>query len=115
MPRAPKALVWLSDGIAVPPLSREAGAGAGARPTRLTMGERLVMPVSRPMPAIGIACHELRIRDERTSWRIVYHLTDREVVILDLFAKKTRATPGPVMRRCRSRLARFLAAARGRA
>jgi phage-related protein len=26
------------------------------------------------MPIIGKACHELRIRDENTTWRIVHHV-----------------------------------------
>ena len=31
------------------------------------MGERLSMPQSRPMPNIGQACHELRIRDKEKN------------------------------------------------
>lgn len=65
------------------------------------------MPHSRPMPAIGPGCHELRVRDESVLWRIVYCLAPHAVVILDVFAKKTRTTPFHVIHTCRLRLKRY--------
>lgn len=65
------------------------------------------MPDSRPMPSIGDRCHELRIRDRDHDWRIVYHLADDAIVILDVFAKKSRKTPKRIIDACRRRLARY--------
>ena len=65
------------------------------------------MPHSRPMPVIGPRCHELRISDERTSWRIVYGLDEDAVVILDVFEKKTAKTPFHAIHVCKLRLKRY--------
>ena len=65
------------------------------------------MPHSRSMPAIGSRCHELRIADERASWRIVYRLDPDAVVILEVFDKRTRKTPFHVIHVCRQRLKRY--------
>ncbi|MBI4904100.1 MAG: type II toxin-antitoxin system RelE/ParE family toxin [Acidobacteria bacterium] len=56
---------------------------------RLQQGESLSLPHSRPMPVIGVQCHELRINDENQTWRIVYYLAADAVVILNVFSKKT--------------------------
>ena len=83
---------------------------------RLQRGERLEMPHSRPMPVIGVRCHELRIMDGDLTWRIVYRLDLDAVVICGVFSKKTQATPKNVIASCRRRLAAYDAAvARGRA
>ena len=60
---------------------------------RLQAGETLRLPHSRPMPSIGLRCHELRIVDRDTTWRIIYRTDDDAVVIAEVFAKKTRKTP----------------------
>lgn len=62
------------------------------------------MPHSRPMPAIGKRCHELRIPDRQANWRIVYRVDADAVVILEVFAKKTAATPKAVVDTCQRRL-----------
>lgn len=77
---------------------------------RLQRGEVLGLPHSRPMPSIGDQCHELRIPDREQSWRIVYHVADDAIAILEVFSKKTRATPLRVVNVCRKRLASFLKA-----
>jgi phage-related protein len=56
------------------------------------------------MPAIGPRCHELRIVDEKVSWRIVYRIDADAVVILEVFEKKTSKTPRHVIEVCRQRL-----------
>lgn len=56
------------------------------------------------MPVLGTRCGELRIQDATVTWRILYRLDPDAVVILDVFAKKTRATPGAVLRTCAERL-----------
>jgi phage-related protein len=59
------------------------------------------------MPAIGPRCHELRILDRDGTWRIVHRVDPDAVIILDVFSKKTRATPDTVIRACRARLAAY--------
>ena len=70
------------------------------------------MPHSRPMPGIGRGCHELRIIDRDVTWRIVYHVDSDAVVILDVFSKKTKATPTKVIDTCKVRLAMYRASRR---
>lgn len=60
------------------------------------------------MPSLGAACHELRIIDRSVTWRIMYHVHPEAIVILDVFAKKTTATPKAVIVDCQKRLADFL-------
>lgn len=66
------------------------------------------------MPDIGPACHELRIVDGTVNWRIVYHIAADGIVVLDVFAKKTPATPKTVIAECRTRLAMFQRVVTGR-
>ncbi len=56
------------------------------------------------MPSIGARCHELRIRDENQNWRVIYRIDDDAIVIVDVFSKKTQATPRPVIETCKRRL-----------
>jgi phage-related protein len=63
--------------------------------------------MSRPMPAIGSGCHELRIIDRDVSWRIIYAIEIDAIVVLDVFAKKTNATTTEVLRSCKRRLKAF--------
>lgn len=48
--------------------------------------------------------HELRINDGDVTWRIIYRLDADAVVILEVFRKKTQATPAKVLQVCRNRL-----------
>ena len=104
---ADKPLVWLHGEIKTPPFSREGRIEAGVLLRRLQRGESLSLPHSRPMVAIGARCHELRVVDRDVTWRIVYRTDQDAVVIVDVFSKKTRATPREVIDRCKSRLRRF--------
>ena len=70
-------LVWLSrERPQTPPVGREALQQMGVLLELLQRGERISMPHSRPMPAVGPRCHELRVRDAQTrlTWRLVYRL-----------------------------------------
>jgi hypothetical protein len=60
---ASKPLVWLHGEVKTPPFSAKARADAGYLLRLLQEGERLGLPESRPMPAIGPNCHELRVID----------------------------------------------------
>ena len=59
------------------------------------------------MPGIGSGCHELRILDGVANWRLMYHIAADAIVVLDVFAKKTPATPKAVIDECRRRLAMY--------
>lgn len=65
------------------------------------------MPHSRPMPAVGARCHELRVVDEGITWRIVYRIDPDAIVIVEVFAKKTAQTPAAVLESCRRRLKEY--------
>lgn len=93
------------------PFSADARIEAGFLLRRLQRGESLGLPASRPMPDIGSGCHELRVVDGSVTWRIMYHIASDAIVILDVFEKKTAATPKRVIGDCRKRLAAFHAVA----
>jgi phage-related protein len=97
-------LVWLKGEVKTPPFSAAARIESGTLLRRLQQGETIGMPHSRPMPSIGSRCHELRIRDAGRNWRIVYRIDSDGIVIVDVFAKKTGATPTKVIATCRARL-----------
>jgi phage-related protein len=106
-PQPDKPLVWLRGEIKTPPFSATARIEAGFLLRRLQQRELLSLPQSRPMPAIGAQCHELRVNDADATWRIVYHIEPDAVVILDVFAKKTAATPKATIANCQRRLAAY--------
>ena len=99
-----KPLVWLSGEVKSPPFSAEARVEAGFLLRRLQRGEGLGLPQSRPMPSVGRGCHELRIVSRDKTWRIMYYVDRDAVVILEVFAKKTRGTPKQVVDVCKARL-----------
>jgi phage-related protein len=107
-----KPLVWLHGDVKTPPFSRVARLEAGFLLRKLQNGELIEMPSSRPMPDIGRNCHELRIEDAGVTWRIVYHLDSDAVVILEVFQKKSRATPRRVLEVTRKRLRAYKLASR---
>jgi phage-related protein/DNA-binding XRE family transcriptional regulator len=90
--------------IRTPPFSPAARIEAGTLLRRLQRAETLSLPHSRPMPTIGPRCHELRVPDEKLTWRIMYHLAHDAVVMLELFEKKTSRTSRHVIETCRRRL-----------
>jgi phage-related protein len=104
MPSKEKHLVWLHGEVKTPPFSKEGRIEAGYLLRRLQQGESLSLPWSRPMPSIGPRCHELRITDEKSNWRIVYRIDRDALLILEVFHKKTRQTPQTVIDTCKRRV-----------
>ena len=102
-----KFLIWLSGEVKTPPFSSEARLEAGFLLRRLQRGEKLSLPHSRPMPDIGRGCHELRIVDRSATWRLIYYVDSDAIAILEVFSKKTRATPSRVIDTCRKRLGQY--------
>lgn len=99
-----KPLAWLHSEIKTPPFSKAARITAGYLLRLLQRGETLSMPESRPMPAVGSRCHELRINDEKGIWRILYRIDPDAIVIVEVFSKKTAQTPKKVIKLCQKRL-----------
>jgi len=85
-------------------MSQRARIEAGYLLRLLQRGDPVGMPHSRPMPAIGARCHELRIIDSNKIWRIIYRIDRDAVVIADVFEKKTQKTPKRVIDACKRRL-----------
>jgi phage-related protein len=59
------------------------------------------------MPLVGARCHELRVNDSSGQWRLVYRIDSDAIVIAEVFSKKTRATPKPIVDVCRKRLKEY--------
>jgi phage-related protein len=102
-----KPLVWLSGEVKTPPIGGAARIEAGVLLRRLQSGESLSLPQSRPMPSIGLRCHELRIQDENKSWRIIYRIESDAILILDVFRKTTNQTPKRIVTDCKRRLKQY--------
>jgi len=102
-----KPLVWMRAEVKTPPFSRLARLQAGFLLRALQRGDNLGMPHARPMPSIGRRCHELRIPDEKMTWRIIYRIDDDAIVIAEVFAKKTGRTPQSVIQTCKRRLREY--------
>jgi len=102
-----KPLVWLHGEVKTPPFSPEARLEVGYLLRLLQGGETLKLPWSRPMPSIGVRCHELRVNDVDQAWRIVYRVDSDAIIILEVFAKKTQTTPRRVVDTCKKRLERY--------
>lgn len=86
-------MAWLHGQIKTPPFSANARIETGVLLRRMQRGEVLSLPHPRPMPTVGSRCHELRIPDADSTWRIIYRVDTDAVIIAEVFAKKTEATP----------------------
>jgi len=102
-----KPLVWLQGEIKTPPFSSSARIEAGFLFRILQRGETLSMPHSRPKPGIGKNCHELRVNDDNSTWRIIYRIDNDAIVILEVFNKKTQQTPKKIINVCKKRIKEY--------
>lgn len=108
-----KPLFWLSGEVKTPPMGPEARIETGYLLRCLQAGHLLSMPQSRPMPSVGAKCHELRVNDEDSAWRVLYRIDDDAIVIAEVFKKKTGKTPKSVTDNCKARLKRYDADSQG--
>ena len=102
-----KPLAWLHGEVKTPPFGPQARLEAGFLLRRLQRGEKRGLPHSRPMPSVGVRCHELRINDAGTAWRIMYRIDEDAILILEVFAKKTGKTPKRIIELCKQRLRHY--------
>ena len=71
----------------------------------LQNGGSLGMPHSRPMPIVALGVEELRVKDGSGQYRaFVVRKTPRGILVLHVFAKKTRETPRGAIELARQRL-----------
>src|SRR5215207_3461747 len=56
-------VVFLAEKVKTPPFSEAARKEAGALLALVQEGEDVRFPSSRPLPAVGPRCHELRVQD----------------------------------------------------
>jgi phage-related protein len=102
-----KPLVWLHGEVKTPPFTSKGRQEAGMLLGLLQEGEILGMPQAEPLPGVGTRCGALRIRDAGHNWRIMYRIDADAILVLDVYAKKTRKIPDEVTRRCKDRLKRY--------
>ena len=71
----------------------------------LQLGRSLGMPHSRPMSIVALGVDELRVKDESGQYRaFVVRKTPRGILVLHVFAKKSRETPRGAIELARRRL-----------
>lgn len=75
----------------------------------LQRGEKLAMPLSRPMSSVASGVEELRIRDRHGIYRALYYTrSPREVLVIHAFVKKTSTTAQDDIAIARKRLKEIL-------
>jgi len=75
----------------------------------LQKGERLGMPLSRPMRSIAAGVEELRLRDRDGIYRVFYYArSSRGVFVFHAFVKKAESTPRRDLELGRKRLRELL-------
>ena len=94
-----KPLVWLKGEVKTPPFSAQARIEAGPSPRLVQRGDMMTLPHSRPMPSIGVRCHELRINDAAGTFRICIGLTPMPLSFWKCSARKHNARRGRSLRR----------------
>jgi phage-related protein len=107
-----KPVVWLHEEIKTPPFTADGRQEAGMLLRLLQEGERLGMPQAELLPDVGPRCGALRVRDAEHNWRIMYRIDPDAVLVLEVYAKKTRKIPNEVIERCQKRLKQYDAVVR---
>ncbi len=107
-----KPMGWLHGEIKTPPFTVEGRKEAGDLLRLLQEGVKISMPQAEPLPIIGPRCGALRVRDGEHNWRIVYRIDADAVLVLEVYAKKTRKIPNEVIERCKKRLKSYDEAAK---
>ena len=101
---ASKDFVTLTARLTSPPMPNDIRREAGYYIRCLQEGEKLSMPISRPMPSIGTHCHELRISNTNTEWRFIYRIDKDAIILACNFKKVTRTTPKRRIKESQQRL-----------
>lgn len=99
-----KPLAWLHGEIKTPPFTQKGRKEAGYLLRLMQLGETLGMPQAEPLPTVGPRCGAIRVRDGAHNWRIMYRIDPDAILILEVYAKKTKKIPQEVIDRCKKRL-----------
>ena len=99
-----KPLVWLHGEVKTPPFTPKGRQEAGMLLRLLQRGECLGMPQSEPLMDVCPTCGALRVRDAEHNWRIMFRVDPDAVLVLEVYAKKTRTIPRAVIDRCKQRV-----------
>jgi phage-related protein len=60
----------------------------------LQQGKSLGVPQSKPMKSIHAKAHELRVKDKKGAYRVIYVLSIQDQILIPhAFTKKTQKTP----------------------
>lgn len=60
----------------------------------LQKGEKLGVPLSRPMPSVGVGVEEIRVKDAAGIYRVFYYVKSaRGILVFHAFVKKEQKTP----------------------
>ncbi len=97
-------LVGLHGEVKTPPFTPKGRQEASMLLRLLQRGERLGMPQSEPLTDVCPSCGALRVRDAEHNWRIMFRVDPDAVLVLEVYAKKTRAIPRAVIDRRKQRL-----------
>jgi phage-related protein len=74
----------------------------------LERGEKLSMPLSRPMPSVWAGCHELRISERQGTYRIFYVVIVKGTIFIPhCFHKKAQKTPASEIALAQRRIKEF--------
>jgi phage-related protein len=100
----PKPLAWLHGEIKTPPFMEEGRKEAGYLLRLLQQGEMLGMPQAEPIPIVGPRCGAIRVRDGAHHWRIMFRVDPDAILIVAVYAKKTKKIPQEIIDSCKKRL-----------
>ena len=59
------------------------------------------------MSTIGPGVSELRINDDGKHWRVIYRADPKDIVVAEVFLKKTNDTPENIKAACKKRYRHF--------
>jgi len=100
-------VAWLRGEIKTPPFTAQGRKEAGDLLRLLQEGVKLAMPQAEPLPIVGPRCGALRVRDGAHNWRIMYRVDHDAILVLEVYAKKTKSVPQEMIDRCKKRLADY--------
>lgn len=90
-------------------LDNETKREIGALLMMLQAGEKLGEPQSKPMKTIHPGAYELRVKDRKGAYRIIYVLSSGDTILIPhSFTKKTQKTPLKEIETSRKRLQELL-------
>jgi phage-related protein len=100
-------VAWLHSAVKTPPFSSAARLETGFLLRRLQRGESLSMPILARCRALAHDAMNCESMTAVLNGRLVYRIDTDAIVILEVFAKKTGATPKAVIAKCRERLKEY--------